>query len=317
MDNTASAETFRADSYRRGAKYAIDIEGIPILLVRGSSHGATLSVTAGIHGDEYEGIRAILDLVRDLNPSDMCGDLLAAPCANVAAFEAGARSTPQDGLNLARVFPGSPDGSHTERVAWRIDQAVIRHGNLFLDLHSGGTKFLMPSMVGYWTGDPRARDAAYAFGAPVLWAHPEMPPGRTLSAAAARGIPSLYTEARGAGRIDPRDLALFRNGMINLMRYLRILAGEPARTACEVFLEGDGNTDAGISSPHGGFFIPAVDLLDEVNAGDVLGRVVTLSGECLDEVRAPRGGVVGLLHACPMYRAGEPLVLLTTRKDRA
>ena len=36
---------------------------LPVIFVRGSKAGRTLAVTAGIHGDEYEGVRAIFDVV--------------------------------------------------------------------------------------------------------------------------------------------------------------------------------------------------------------------------------------------------------------
>jgi len=313
--NAGAADAFRPSEYTRGRKFVLDVGGTPLLLVRGGKAGPTLSATAGIHGDEYEGIRTILEVFQELDPMAMSGDFLAAPCANLSAFHAGQRCTPEDGLNLARVFPGSATGSVTERIAWTVDHAVIRHADLFIDLHSGGTKFLMPSMIGYWTGDPRNAQAAEAFGARIIWAHPDLPPGRTLSVAAARGIPGLYTEARGAGRIDREDLTLFRNGIFNLLRYLRILPGAPQQSRCELRLFGDGNLDTTVSCNQDGFLVPEVDLLDEVGRGELLGRLLSLDGTCLESFFAPRAGVVALVHACPLYRAGEPLFLVTERQS--
>jgi len=124
-------------------------------------------------------------------------------------------------------------GSPTQVLAFHLGHSIIARADFYLDLHSAGVKLLMPSMVGYDATDPRSREAAVIFGAPVVWGHPAIPPGRTISFAASRGIPWLYTEARGAGRIDAEDLAMFKRGVLNLLRYLHMLPGRvtPARFA--------------------------------------------------------------------------------------
>lgn len=39
---------------------------IPVLVARGEMEGPTLVVSAGVHGDEYEGIQTIFDVFRQL-----------------------------------------------------------------------------------------------------------------------------------------------------------------------------------------------------------------------------------------------------------
>ncbi|RYY06006.1 MAG: succinylglutamate desuccinylase, partial [Sphingobacteriaceae bacterium] len=52
---------------------------------------------------------------------------------------------PQDGKNLNRVFPGSPDGTITELLAWTISNEIIARCNYVIDVHSGdGNNDLMP-----------------------------------------------------------------------------------------------------------------------------------------------------------------------------
>ena len=57
-------------------------------------------------GDEYDGIAAIPQVYREIEPRQLCGRLVMAPVCNMPAYEAAQRSSPIDGLNLARVFPG-------------------------------------------------------------------------------------------------------------------------------------------------------------------------------------------------------------------
>jgi N-alpha-acetyl-L-2,4-diaminobutyrate deacetylase len=318
-------EEFRPAELARGVRHAITLEfragaqalELPIVVVRGGEPGPVLVASAGVHGDEYEGIRAILETVAALEPGEMKGDLLAAPVVNVAAFRGRMRRSPLDGTDLARVFPGRPDGSPSEVLAWHFDRHVLAHASFYADLHSGGVCWEMPALAGFDAADSRGRAAALAFGAPVIWAHPQIPPGRTVSAAKARGIPWLYTEARGGARVHPEDLAFLRRGLLNLMRHLGIVAGVPEAAPPEVELLGDGDIDGGLPAGAEGFLISEVGLLEEVAAGRRLGRLLDLDGRLIEEYRAPRAGRVVLIHACPLVRAGEPVFLVTGERREA
>jgi predicted deacylase len=284
---------------------------IPVLIARGAKPGKTLVVSAGVHGDEFEGVRSIFDTFRQISTDSMSGNLVAVPVANPPAFWNCTRTSPLDGGNLARVFPGNASGSPTEAIAFYFDRDILPQADLYLDLHSAGIKCAMPTLVGYHEPDTAAGDAAMAFGAPYVWCHPTVAAGRTVSAAIARGIPALYAEARGAGRIDPGDLQCYRRGIVNLLRHLAILPGEPEIPAAPQLLYGDGNIDASVSNSQRGFLIPSVELMDSVVQGQPLGVLVDVFGNEIESFVAPRDGFVVLIHACPLVNAEEPLFMVT------
>ncbi|MFN7934430.1 MAG: succinylglutamate desuccinylase/aspartoacylase family protein [Bryobacteraceae bacterium] len=288
---------------------------IPVLLAVGRAPGRTLVVTAGVHGDEYEGMRAIYDFFEGLNADELRGNIVAVPVLHVAAYGAGTRCSPLDGANLARVFPGKPDGSPTEVLAWHFEREILPLADAYIDLHSAGTSFVMPALAGYDAADAASLALAEAFGGPVLWGHPVIAPGRTVSAAKARGIPWIYTEMRGAGRVHPDDLAFLRRGLRNALRYLGILPGEAERVPVEHHLFGDGNVDASISTSNRGFLITDLTPLEEVSEGQVLGRLVDLTGNLIEQFHAPVSGVIALVHAKPLVDSGEPLFLITQHKS--
>jgi len=58
-----------------------------------------------------------------------------------------------------------------------------------------------------------------------------------------------------------------------------------------------------------------VEILQEVDAGDVLGRLVTTSGEELEVYRAPVRGVLGMTREYPVVQPGDVLFLLAQRDD--
>lgn len=308
---------FDPDRFGRNAKHLLELSlggpaadiRLPLLLIRGAEGGPRLVVTAGVHGDEYEGVRAVLDVCAALEPGEMRGDVLAVSVCHPPAFWGGTRCGP-DGVNLARALPGRLDGQPTEAIAYHLARAVIARADFLLDLHSAGVALLMPAMVGYDDGDPRSREAAVRFGARVVWAHPRVAPGRTISFAAERGIPWLYTEASGGGRIDAAELEMFERGTFNLLRHLGILPGEAPPVAVDHHLVGDGDSDAAVRAAVEGFFVPHVDLLEHVAAGQLLAMIVDLHGRVRERVLAPASGVVALLRAHPVVAPGAPLCLL-------
>lgn len=289
---------------------------LPLLTVTGAELGPMLVVTAGVHGDEYEGIETIAQLYQQLEPQQLRGNLLMVPVCNMPAYEAIQRSSPVDGLNLARTFPGDANGTITQRIAYWITEQLLRHADFYIDLHSGGIAGNIPTLIGYIhdSGDlgQRSRAAAEAFGAPVLWGHPlPVPPGRTISAATDLGVPSLYTEAPGGGCARAADVALFVQGVKNVMCHLGMLDGDPRPQPCTHDLFGDGNLDHVIAAPVAGYFRADVTLLDEVVAGQRLGTIYDFAGEELATVVSERDGVVIMLRRLHRVNVGDGLAQVT------
>jgi predicted deacylase len=311
------APEFCPSNYACGEKLALALDigveacgTVSVLLVRGARPGKTLAITAGIHGDEYEGVRAVFEVFDHLDPATLTGTLLAVPVANPPAFWNGTRHSPLDDANLARLFPGNPQGTVSQILAYWLGEAIIARADFYIDLHSAGVMLSMPTMVGYDARDERSRVAAFAFGAPVVWGHPTAGPGRTLTVAAAHAIPWLYTEAPGAGRTDPVDVAVFRRGVYNIMRHLGMLPGQVEAPAPRYFLLGDGDLDKSVSATCTGFFVPAVELLAVVSAGQGIGRTVDLMGRTMEVFVAPCAGAVAMLRAFPVVKPGDAVCLI-------
>lgn len=148
MTRRIDAQRFQLESFPGGSKEqayltfssGADVEAdaeIPLHIIRGAATGPCLLILAAIHGDEYEGVQTVIELGRSLSPEHIRGTVLMVPIANPYAFRAADRLTPEDGCNLAREFPGNPEGTVTERLAWQIGSCLIEKADFLLDLHSG------------------------------------------------------------------------------------------------------------------------------------------------------------------------------------
>ena len=199
------------------------------LAVIANGRGPTVIIEGGNHGDEYEGPITIGELIRDLDPDEVQGRLILMPANNVHAVRAGRRTSPIDGLNFNRSFPGDPRGSITEQIAAYVVDHVLPLGDAFLDLHSGGSSLdILPSAIVEPTNDPDLRRrniaAVQAFGAPLTVVIGNLGEPRTATAAACRaGLVTVGTEMAGGGRVSLEALALCRRGVRNVLVHLGAL----------------------------------------------------------------------------------------------
>ena len=289
---------------------------LPVMIISGAKVGKTLVVTGGVHGDEYEGMQAIPRIFEQVSPQKLSGTLIMLPICNKPAYEVAQRSSPIDGLNLARVFPGDEHGTITQQIAFWITEKLLKHADFLIDLHSAGIAYEIPTLIGYLQGDSElgqhSRSAAEAFGAPILWGHPlPVPAGRSISAATDLGVPSLYTEALGGGKTRPQDVDCFTTGVVNVMKHLGMLSGKPQTLPITHHLLGDGNLDTVRSATVAGRFQSLVKLLDEVKQGDRLGTIEDPFGQTIAEITANCDGVVIMIRRLQRVNIGDGLIHLT------
>jgi predicted deacylase len=201
---------------------------VPIAIIA-HGKGPTVILEGGNHGDEYEGPIVIGELVRELDPAEIQGRLILMPSNNVHAAMAGRRTSPVDGLNYNRTFPGDPYGSITQQISAYISDHIFPLGDAFLDLHSGGSSLdILPSAIIEPTLDKelaaRNAAAARAFDSPNTVVIGNLGDPRTATATACRaGLTTVGTEMAGGGRVSIDALALCRRGARNVLAHLGVI----------------------------------------------------------------------------------------------
>jgi predicted deacylase len=280
----------------------------------GDRDGPVLSVLGGVHGDELEGVAAVRLLFASLRGERVRGTLRGVAVANELAFAARSRTTPEDGGNLARSFPGRADGGPTERVADLLTRSVIAGSSLLVDLHSAGRDYSMPWFAG-WVDDAtesarRAGGAAMGFGAPTVWAHDGCGPGRSLSAAMEHGVPAIYVECGGGAALRRRDVHGYVDGVRRLMVSLGMLDGEAAVPSPVVLRGGAGDVDASLACSSGGWCMTAVEAGDGVRRGSLVAEIAGPDGTVVEQLTAPVDGTVMMLRRRAEVAAGDSIAML-------
>jgi predicted deacylase len=289
---------------------------VPVAILRGADRGPRITIVAGVHGDEFEGVRALWHLLEEPSFRIDCGTLIVVPIAHPPAYNAGTRTSPLDGLNLARVFPGVPHGTSTERLAYTLFYQLVRDSTLLVDLHSGGVRYLHVPLAGFYDlpGHPGEQSfaAAQATGWPYLWAAP-LRPGVLSYEAVRHGIPALGTELGGAGRCLSNDVATYAPALRRLLRHTGNLAPEESESPASEQRVIDGDW---LVAPAAGFLDTTVDLHQQVCAGQVLGQILDQFGSPVAELRAEQDGVVVGIRAYPPVLIGEWGIFVGRVRDR-
>lgn len=252
---------------------------IPIAVLK-RGDGPTVLLTGGNHGDEYEGPIALMKLLAGMPELVISGRLIVIPSLNFPAVLKGSRTSPLDGVNLNRAFPGKRNGSLTEMIAHYVDTELFTRADFAFDIHAGGasTNYL-PTVLAQPPLDP-ARRASYrraveAFGSPRLLVMDLLGEDRTFGAAAERrGVAFMCGEFGGQAVCSLDGLRVVEQGLPRLLHALGLLDG-PAPTAYDGptrLMKVDGPQHY-IFAPVQGIFEPCFRLGDEVVAGQLAGRI--------------------------------------------
>jgi predicted deacylase len=146
---------------------------LPLREIKGALPGPTIAFVAGVHGGKVSAVRALDAIAERLAGVELSGTVLLVGPANKAGFDAGlAQTSPHDGLNLNRVFPGNERGTPTERLAARIMREVVARSDFVIDMH-GSDGLEAVGRFAYATNpavDPGVDNAALRLA--VLWGTP-------------------------------------------------------------------------------------------------------------------------------------------------
>ncbi len=253
---------------------------------RGTEPGPRLLLCAALHGDEINGVEVVRRLLSRKMQS-LRGDLIAIPVANLPAFLSRSRYLP-DRRDLNRLFPGSPNGSFGARLARVLTDlsSQCTHG---IDLHTGAVNRPNLPQIRFSNGLEENAELAHAFCAPVM-IESGIRDGSFRQVFASAGKPMLMYEAGEAEILDPAPVRIGLRGIVNVMRYLKMLpaAKNPTQRPNSALC-----TDSWWErAPRGGIYASSVEMGAIVKRGTILGKVGDPFGMTKTTIRCQKSGIV-------------------------
>jgi predicted deacylase len=285
----------------------------PVGLINGTEDGPRLSITGGVHGTEYVGMEAAIRSFHAIDARQVHGSIGFVFIVNVPGFEAAETfANPIDGQNLNRIFPGNEQGTVSFVMAHRLVELLSNWGQWHLDLHGGdASEWLNPFAIYHQVGNPEvnkvAEQMARLWDTEIIWAttHQFGYPGTLVGELAGRGIPAIVAESGYLSTYNEPEIGVHTNGVQNVLRHFGLLEGEPQ-------LSNAGRqkivTENWVAyATRGGVFHPQARPGDRIRAGDVLARIKDVFGEVVEEIHAPKTGLVRIQHPRRVITTGNPV----------
>jgi hypothetical protein len=208
-----------------------------------------------------------------------------------------------DGRDLNREFPGRAKGSTTSRVAYRIWNDLIVGSDYIVDLHSAAKGRSNMPQVRTYLSDAHSNIIAKAFGIEVIL-DSKPPRGSLRRVAMEHGIGVLTYEGGGADSLDPEAVQVAVNGVLNVLRTLHVIPGNPTRPKFRLLASGS----TWLRASEGGLLDMYVEPSSVVQKGDVVAKITDpgTPGLAVDIV-APNDGLLICTATNPFVTAGTPV----------
>jgi uncharacterized protein len=273
---------------------------LPVFVFRSKVDGPSLLLTAGIHGDEINGIEIVRKLITRKMISPDRGTVIAIPLVNVYGFINNSRNLP-DGKDLNRCFPGGNAGSLAKQIAHIIMEEILPNIDYGVDFHTGGSRISNYPQIRALISNEKNLELAKAFGAPYI-INSNLIDKSFRKAAAQIGKSILVYEGGESLRIDHLAIQEGMNGVIRLMNHLKIKKSYLRKYKSTILRERSW-TRAKMS----GIFNAKVEYGDEVKKNQMIAVLTDPYGNLRVPVKSPIHGYVIGINNMPVVNAGDAL----------
>ncbi|SFZ85585.1 Succinylglutamate desuccinylase / Aspartoacylase family protein [Devosia enhydra] len=271
---------------------------IPVGTIVGDRPGGRVTIFAGQHGTEYDGLEAAQKLYRTLTPADVSGTIVIALSTNDQSF-----------LNWEQFAPTHPPILEMmEELATGSDLLINCHGGEFSE---GMEPYVICRLLGDPELDAKARAMADAFGVPYVsfsqyrgeppetgvrpawWLWPKKSMSDRLR------IPEITPEVGERGSRD--DKGIMYDGIVNVLKTFGFLEGQPSGKPAPREI-GDRYW---LTADEDGIFFPETTIGKDVAEGEHLGVVRDYFGRLIQEVKAPAAAkVMNMNWGMPVKQGG-------------
>ncbi|MAO07240.1 MAG: succinylglutamate desuccinylase [Alteromonas sp.] len=282
---------------------------IPVIVERSLYEGPTVLFTAGIHGDEVNGVEIVRQLVAKGINKPKAGMIICIPIINIFGFLQKLRDFP-DGRDLNRSFPGSKKGSLASQVAYKLMNEIVPYADYCVDFHTGGSSRFNAPHIRIEKGDKKLMGLAQTFNAPFILYSKNLKKSYR-NACRKKGIPLLLFEGGKSNSIDNAVSNTGVNGSKRILHHLGMLQSKfkvssPTKSSVTI------TQSTWIRAQASGMFRSSVKIGQLVEAKAVLGQITDPYGKIFYSIKAQKSGYVFNVNEAPLVYQGDALFHIST-----
>ncbi|WP_457640290.1 M14 family metallopeptidase [Persephonella sp.] len=283
------------------------------------SSSRRISIVSGIHGDELEGqmVSFLLNEFLTEHKDKIKGIIDVYPSVNSVGIDSIVRNVPPTDVDLNRVFPGSPEGSLPERIAYALVEAV-KGSDIAIDIHSSNI-FLMeiPQIRISEENADSLLPIAEKLNVDFIWIHGAVTVLKSTFAHTMNqlGTKTLVVEMGVGMRITQEYCYQLFDGIINLLVQEGFLDLDLKFSVRKPIVSTNGTVHF-INAEAPGIFIPTIKHGNWVKKGQQIGKVVSpLHGRVVHNVLSPANGFLFTLREYPVVYPGSLLARIYEEKN--
>ncbi|MBL7871541.1 MAG: succinylglutamate desuccinylase/aspartoacylase family protein [Cyclobacteriaceae bacterium] len=276
----------------------------PIYVYRGLEDGPVLALTAGMHGDEINGMEIVRRILDNGYNKVKRGAVLCMPIINMYGFLNYSREVP-DGKDVNRSFPGRKNGSLASRVAWHLTHEIIPAIDYGIDFHTGGAMRTNYPQIRCVMQNEKNIELAAIFHAPFTIDSPFRP--HSLRQTAAKHEKNIIVYEGGESiRYDQFAIEEGVNGTLRVMKHLNMIDEAPLPNFKNKIIW----SSSWVRAKYAGLFQPCIQSGDLLSKNQVIGNITDPFGSFKETLKSPSDGYVVGLNNNPVVNAGDALLHL-------
>ena len=277
---------------------------IPVIIERSLIDGPVILFSAGIHGDEINGVEIVRQIIIQKINKPKTGTIICIPIVNMFGFVNKSREFP-DGRDLNRVFPGSKTGSLASRFAHHILSEIMPIVDFAVDFHAGGASRFNAPQIRLTANNSELKKLADVFDAPFTLYSKNIA-GSFRGSAEKLNVKMLLFEGGKSLDINQQVAVEGINGVKRLLNYLGMLSDKQiveTQKTKTIYIEKSGWLRAKCS----GLFHDNNKIGCYVEKGTVLGLITDPFGKFEQKVKAPNNGYVINANHSPIVYEGDAI----------
>ena len=274
---------------------------LPVIIQRAKKLGPTVLLTAGIKGNEINGVEIVRQIIRKKYNVPAIGTIICIPVVNVFGFINQERAFP-DGRDLNRMFPGSLNGSLASQFAHQFTKEIAPFVDYVIDYHTGGGERDNITQIRLDTSEEKTLELANVFNPPFI-VHSSYIAKSLRESLKKMGKTVLLFEGGKSKNLDPIVIDHGIRGTKNVLTHLGFIDGDISLPLKPTFIK----KAKWLRSNHSGMFKILVENGIHVKKKDILGVIQDPFGEFKKNIYAPFDCYIFCINKTPIVNKGEAL----------